>query len=290
MIKELGLFATHYCSSMNIWNLEGSGMYLTSSVMKIAPNTGVLFIGNSGNGGAIALIAFSVIVLGDNSSLFLENNTAVRCGGAIYSYSIDKHDYLSSRSCFIQNNSTVASLYRNVTVYFLNNTVEQQKINSSTTHYCGHSIYTMSLKPCLYACKQHAEQRIPMEDVLTSVGNFTFNDGNKRDYEMSTSGALFVYTSINTTFSMVPSKETILPVYVSDDLNQTVKADYHLTILNEGNSLIKLMKLILISQKVGLSFMAILKIQLPFYFQKQNFVDLQLSLNFTWKNAHQNMS
>lgn len=97
----------------------------------------------------------------------------------------------------------------------------------------------MSLKPCLYACNQHAEQRIPMEDVFTCVGNFTFNDGNKRDYEMSTSGARFVYTSINTNFSMVPSKEIILAVYVSDDLNQTVKAEYHLTILNEGNSHIK---------------------------------------------------
>lgn len=144
IIKELGLFfATRYTlffhEYLEFKNNNGSGMYLTSSVMKIAPNTEVLFIGNSGfDGGAIALIAFSVIVLGDNSSLFLENNTAVRCRGAIYSYSIDKHDYLSSRSCFIQNNSTIVGLYQNVTVYFLNDTVEQQKINSSTTHYCGH--------------------------------------------------------------------------------------------------------------------------------------------------------
>ena len=233
-------FATRYTlffyESLEFKNNNGSAMYLTSSVMKIAPNTKVSFVDNSGfNGGAIALIAFSVIVLGDNSSLFLKTNTAVRCGGAIYSYSIDQHDYLSSRTCFIQNNSTVAGFKRNVSVVFLNNTVEQQKINSSIG-YCGHSIYTMSLQPCLYVCKQNAEARIPIKDVFTCVGKFIFNNGTMRKYEMSTSGARFVYTSNKSSFSMIPSKETLLPVYVEDDLNQMVKAEYHLTILNKGNS------------------------------------------------------
>ena len=56
--------------------------------MKIAPNTNVIFIENSGfNGGAIALITFSVIVLGNDTSFLFISNTAVSCGGAIYSYS-----------------------------------------------------------------------------------------------------------------------------------------------------------------------------------------------------------
>ena len=137
-------FATCYTlcfqESLEFRNNNGSAMYLTSSVMKIAPNTEVIFIDNSGfNGGAIALIAFSVIVLGDNSSLLLETNTAVRCGGAIYSYSIDKHDYLSSRTCFIQNNYTVAGLPRKVSVTFLNNTVEPV----SYTHLTLPTIYSV---------------------------------------------------------------------------------------------------------------------------------------------------
>ena len=238
-------FATRYTllfyESLEFRNNNGSPMYLTSSIMKIGPNTKVTFIGNSGfNGGAIALIAFSVIVLGDNSSLLFETNTAVRCGGAIYSYSIDKHDYLSSRTCFIQNNSTVAGFPRNVSVVFLNNTVEQQKINSSTNYYCGHSIYVMSLHPCLYACKQKAEAKIPMKDVFRCVGTFVFNGENMREYEMSTSGANFICNISNeTSLSMIPGKETLLPVYAVDDLNQTVKAEYYLTIFNEGKSQIK---------------------------------------------------
>ena len=219
---------------------NGSAMYLTSSVMKIAPHTMVYFKGNSGfSGGGVALIAFSVIVLGDNSKLIFENNRAVDCGGAIYSYSIDKHDYLSSRSCFLQHEHTAESSEKhyNVSVEFLHNIVGEENI---TTRPCGHSIYAVTLLPCLYYCKQNTNDTIAMEDVLTCVGNITFNEGTVRDYEISTSGAHFKYDIDNfSNFSMIPGKETFLPIDISDDLNQKVQAKYHLSIFNKENSQIK---------------------------------------------------
>lgn len=236
-------FATRYTllfnNSLEFRNNNGSAMYLTSSIMKVAPNTTVTFINNSGfNGGAIALIAFSVIVLADNSSLTFQHNKAVRCGGAIYSYSIDKHDYLSSRSCFLQNNHSVTGMAYNVSVTFLNNDILQQ--TNISRSYCGRSIYAVTLKPCLYFCKQNnMDEMIPMEDVFKCVGNVTFNDGKVRDYELSTSGARFAYNMSMTIFSMIPSKEDFLPVSLIDDLNQIVHAEYHLTIVNHENSEIK---------------------------------------------------
>ena len=233
-------YTLHFCESLKFINNNGSAMYLTSSVMKIAPNTSVIFKQNSGfNGGAIVLAAFSVIVLGNDTSLTFERNTAVRCGGAIYSLSIDKHDYLSSRSCFIQNDDPIAGSPYNISVRFLNNAVGKYKINSSFIYCCGHSIFAVSLKPCLYFCKQHNNLQIPMKDVLTCVGNITFNNGSMRDYEMSTSGAKFIYNNANKNFSMIPGKEVYLPIHMEDDLSQRVQSKYHLTILNDKNSQIK---------------------------------------------------
>ena len=238
-------FATRFTilfnESLVFKNNNGTAMYLTSTVMKIAPNTRVTFVENSGfNGGAIALTAFSVIVLGNSTSLMFKNNSAVRCGGAIYSFSIDKHDYLSSRSCFMQNENPIIGSPSNVSVSFLNNSVGKYKIDSSsaTSYCCGHSIFAVSLKPCLYFCKQRNDYHtIKMKHVLNCIGNVTFN--GMREYELSTSGAKFKYDKSKTDFSMIPGKEAYLPIHMEDDLNQTVQSKYHLTIFNIGNSKIK---------------------------------------------------
>jgi hypothetical protein len=239
-------FATRYTivfhGSLNFTNNNGSAMYLTSSIMKVAPNTSVNFVGNSGfNGGAIALTAFSLIVLGNDTSLVFKNNTAVRCGGAIYSFSVDKHDYLSSRTCFIQNESPTIGSPFNVSVSFQNNSVGRYKIDSNSTYCCGHSVFVISLKPCLYFCKQHNDsQNIAMTDVLRCVGSIHFNDGRMREYEMSTSGAKFVYYESNQTiFKMIPGNKEYLPFHMKDDMNQRVQSKYHLTIFNNGHSQIK---------------------------------------------------
>ena len=239
-------FATRYTlefhQSLEFTKNNGSAMYLTSCVMKIAPYTIVNFTSNSGfNGGAIALIAFSVIVLEDNSMLLFQNNVAVGCGGAIYSYSIDKHDYISSRSCFLQNSHPISSgdSYDNVSIRFIGNYVGQATADKLEP--CGHSINAVTLMPCLYYCKQNVKDILEVEEVFTCVGNITFDNEIKprRRYEVTTSGARFIYDSNMTNFSAIPGMETFLPVNMVDDLNQTVKAQYHLSIVNKESSQIK---------------------------------------------------
>ena len=93
------------------------------------------------------------------------------------------------------------------------------KIDSNFTYYCGHSIFAVSLNPCLYFCKQHNDSIMPIKDVLQCVGNVTFNNGHMRKYEMSTSGAKFIYESNHTHFSMIPGREDYLPIHIEDDLD-----------------------------------------------------------------------
>ena len=94
-------FTINFFGTLNFTNNNGSALVLVSSVAIFGLNTNVVFHNNIGfNGGAIALVGFSVLTLSDNMSFILSNNQAKKCRGAIYSYSIDKHDYVSSRTCF----------------------------------------------------------------------------------------------------------------------------------------------------------------------------------------------
>ena len=71
--------------------------------MNFSAGTDITFSENSGlDGGAIAMIGFSTLRVGNNSQFTFSNNTAEMYGGAIYVWSIDRHDIVSTQSCFIQ--------------------------------------------------------------------------------------------------------------------------------------------------------------------------------------------
>ena len=226
-------FTINFFGTVNFTNNNGSALFLVSSVAIFEPYTDVTFHNNSGfNGGAIALIGFSVLILNDNMHFLLSNNTAVRCGGAIYSHSIDKHDYISSRSCFIHNSKVYKNeKWKNSSVTFINNMAGPVGTN---TLYCGHSISATTLLPCYYACKKStASHKVTVEEAFTCYANFTFLNSS-RPYELITSGANFTFAKSNETIKLVPSKEEPLPVGLIDDLEQNVNAEIFLDITMEG--------------------------------------------------------
>ncbi len=82
---------------------NASCIYSTSSAVYFS-NIDAKFIENSGLYGAgLALIGYSSINLGENTTLTFCNNTVAFLGSAIYHHSIDKSSYIYSISfCFIQ--------------------------------------------------------------------------------------------------------------------------------------------------------------------------------------------
>ena len=236
-------FTINFFGKLSFTNNNGSALYLVSSVALFQPNSTVTFHNNIGfNGGAIYLIGFSVLVLNDDVSITLSNNTATRCGGAIYSYSIDKHDFVSSRSCFIHN----AHVYKqenhwiNTLVTFVNNSAGLMGSSTNST-YCGHSIYATTLLPCHYACKKNtADDRMSIDEMFQCFGNFLFL--NSRDYEVTTSGANFTLATDSdgdSIIGVIPSKRDSLPVQLIDDLGQTVDAEVFVNVTNSNKSGIK---------------------------------------------------
>ena len=235
-------FTINFIGKLNFTNNNGSALYLISSVAVFQPVSTVIFHNNNGfNGGAISLIGFSTLSLNDDVSITLSNNIATRCGGAIYSYSIDKHDFVSSRSCFIHT----ADVYKesnhreNTSVTFINNSAGMMGLNNDSM-YCGHSIYATTLLPCHYACRNNiANDQVSVNDTFSCFGKFTFLNGS-RDYELTTSGANFTLANTNDNIvapiRIIPSKRDSLPVKLIDDLGQCVNAEVFVNVTNNNNN------------------------------------------------------
>lgn len=166
----------HFMGHVRFNNNNGSGIYAISAVLDFGEQTTAEFVGNCGfRGGAVALIGFSAIWVHDNVTVSMKNNTAA-LGGALYHYSIDKHDYLFSHNCFIQKNPVVQERTPNgVRFDFSSN---KGFLNG------GNSIYVATLLPCLEYCDSFDNKSL--ENIFKCLGEFQFDDGS-----VATSGAYF---------------------------------------------------------------------------------------------------
>ena len=231
-------FTINFFGTLNFTNNNGSALFLVSSVAVFGSHTNIAFHNNSGfNGGAIAMVGFSVLIINHHMYMTLSNNSAVMCGGAIYSYSIDKHDYVSSKSCFI-NSENVQHNKRllNTSIVFIHNSAGKLGYGASKFN-CGHSIYATTLLPCYYECINGAESNaLTIEETFKCYGNFTFADRNRSDgHEVMTSGVNFTFGNIAGPVKVIPNKKEKLPVDLVDDLHQKVDAKVFIDI-SAGNT------------------------------------------------------
>ena len=134
------LFREYNCFENNL----GTGIYLVNGVIDFQ-HSDVHFINNHGvQGGALALIGSSYMIVGPHQYYFI-NNTALYQGGAIYILLNDKTDFTTSRKCFIQyvnNDKKVLNKDWTLNITFDNNRVSRSDINS------GDAIYATSFLPC----------------------------------------------------------------------------------------------------------------------------------------------
>ena len=193
-------------------NNNGSAMHVTASLLNFHPGSRVDFFNNSGfSGGAICLIGMSAIKVSDDNFFRFINNTALSRGGAMYYFSIDNHNYVSSRQCFIDYTGSKNITERNVAFLFENNTVLHDKNQP------GQAIFVSSLLPCRKRCK-HAE-------LFSCIGHFTLNNTEPNISPVATKGSRFYRNSTSLLPLMaVPGKKTFLPFEFRDDLNQTIRA------------------------------------------------------------------
>lgn len=214
-------------------NNMGTALYLTSATVSFEQKSNLLFRENTGKkGGAIALIAFSVLYIEDNVQVVLESNTALRSGGAIYTFSVETH--LSSRSCFIQYKGITPNDKRNITISFKNNTA---------ISHIGHTLYTTSLSPCQQHCKtggwvkQHNESTFDcvgamnfIDSSFTRPNNIVTQKGSVR-YDKSDNEAMRLH------YGLTPGKSFHPPINTLDELHQSQSRAFDIIFMPQTNIL-----------------------------------------------------
>ena len=187
------------------------------------------FMNNTGlEGGAMALIGLSSFKVGGRNSYTFENNTAIGRGGAIFSFTIDSHDYTMSRNCFIRNDEdyqetvgTLSDYEWNTNIIFTGN-----RANGGT----GHAIFATSLHSCQLVRSYSSNDQllyppVDIADVFTIRGMLFDNDPALQP-QIATEGAILHYNGNNKTLQVlqvVPGELIKHGVTLSDDLNNTVQ-------------------------------------------------------------------
>ena len=219
-------FNVHFIGNTTFSDNNGTALCLTSGVVEFSNRSYVQFSNNSGvRGGAVSLIAYSVIYVNDNSAFEFVDNTALSKGGVIYTHSVDKHEYLSSRSCFIQYHGSEYIEKRNVILEFRGN---QARTGD------GHCIFADSLLPCRYACSKKGSEPPPVSQAFDCIGTIIGQE-NGSGYNITTIARnITVYDSAQ---DIIPGKVFKLPVAAYDELGQEKSGVVYQAIIENGSSI-----------------------------------------------------
>lgn len=205
----------YFEGNVSFINNTGSAVYAISSTLYIVERTNACFKSNFGfKGGAIALVGFSYILVNQDVSVSLVNNTA-SAGGAIYHTSIDQHDYLFSQNCFIQKATRETA---RVEFKFVDNNAIPTSHENTKQNY-GDSIFATTLIPCFEYCKRNST--VWCNRTFWCISEPSFETGS-----VATSGAYFT-RNLTELIPIIPGKATKVEFMLWDDLDQQVQGLYH---------------------------------------------------------------
>ena len=225
-IERLLIF---FSGNVQFFDNTGSALYALSGKIVFQQNSDIIFVNNTGfQGGAIALIGFSIMVYDDQSTFQFISNVAEDGGGAIFHVMYSQRDIHSSKTCFLQS---VENNCKNTKFIFQNNSGGLKGRNKNESLQFGHSIYSTTLLPCYKSIKMY-NKFATFEDVFSRISNFTFVNRNK--YDLSTSE--YIITINTTIIRSNPGKHFMLPLQVLDEFKNKIAAVFQVTIKNLDKS------------------------------------------------------
>lgn len=224
------LFDVEFKSFVHFKGNSGSAFIIVNGIANFS-TCNATFINNTGlQGGAIALIGISSMLIGPGHSYTFINNQAADRGGAIYSQLIDDHDFIISRSCFIRYFDKPGVITSppewNATLTFIGNSANKY----------GHAIFATSLIPCqrrVSSSSNNGSATWSASEILQWPGVFIYENDNIRN-QIGTEGARFDITG-SLPFEIVPGEEHSLEVAIIDDLDQAVDFTFRGTIVDDDN-------------------------------------------------------
>ena len=198
-------------------NNGATALQLTSASAKFLDGSKVWFHNNTGSkGGAVALIGMSYFQFNRYSTFTFVNNTAQYVGGAIYAISIDPHDYIQTRTCFLSGRGTGQG-DKSVDFHFSGNRALGN---------LGHSIFATTLNSCIHHCRP-------------GLSCFPSNSTNKMDQAVASLNCCIANFVFDSSTSTSEATLATLGVKYNDTINQMIHSfpgkylHLHLTILDE---------------------------------------------------------
>ena len=187
---------------------KGSAVFATSSKINVLENTQVQFVNNTAtNGGAMALLGFSVVELFSNSTIIFDSNTASERGGAVYATSPHQSEFILSHKCFISHHSIIDPDDWDTLLIFTNNSAKY-----------GYAVFTDSLLPC-------AKHRGDIEtDVRAALRWNTFK--YSPDVEANTIATSAATINFTLPAVITPGERVNIHPMPIDDLNQHIPTAY----------------------------------------------------------------
>ncbi len=216
-----------------------SAIYLNSGTVVFNSNSKVRLYGNSAlSGGGIALFGYSSVLLNQNSSFLIENNTARSLGGAIYYHSEDQHDLKYGRVCFIRPENPTISEDTPSTIHM--------RFDNNSAGVLGQSIYSSTLYPCHFFNSHSAGiSDILNRDIFDFIGDIVFDNAEDA---VSTSSKTLNNSNIESEYNVFPGGSihlSLIPVdefgrshpnihsYQVEMMNQRILIDRQFTVLGK---------------------------------------------------------
>ena len=137
-IESLEIDFVNYVS---FTNNRGSAIVANSAQVNVLENTKVEFVNNTAtNGGAMALLGFSILELYPGSQVLFDSNNASELGGAVYATSPHQTEFIFSHKCFVSFKGRYFNDPDkwNTTITFAHNSAKY-----------GYAIFTDSVLPCV---------------------------------------------------------------------------------------------------------------------------------------------
>jgi len=190
---------------------NSTALVVDGATAEFSNDSVTIFQDNRGlHGGVILLINGTWIRVYPNSRLVFLRNRAMDYGGAIYVELSTPFDYLLSHVCFVRYFlENVSPAEWNVTFTFINNTASQN----------DNIIFASTLQPCMkvYTTQSNIFDLEQFYHYPTSSYN-----------TIATAPAMLKVFNASNKFSIVPGEVSNLPVYLIDELGQSVTIQFYL--------------------------------------------------------------
>ena len=220
-VLDIVLFEVDLSGHVEFIGNSGSAIFASSAEINVVPNTTAIFSNNTAiNGGAMALLGFSTLVVSPGSQIEFNSNYASELGGAIYATSPHQIEFIYSHKCFISISSPsfIHPDEWNASLTFSHNKAKY-----------GYAIFSDSLLPCV----KH------VGDITTNISEALQWNSLKyipelEEYTIATSPSTIDFTL---PAELAPGQRVNIDPLSLDDLNQTIPTVYQMFLESDSEEL-----------------------------------------------------